>query len=326
VGKPTLQLVASEDDTAIDIVPTVDLIGGEGIPMGPRNRVTRYTLQRGEVMQLTQEQELVGSVIETTKPIGLFGGASCSYVPANVEACDADNKQIPPVSAWGSEYAVLPAPNRLQWESRSQAADRDFGITRIVGAANGKKLVFEPSAPAGAPDTIELGQLVQFVADRPFVVRSQDAQHPFYVASIMTGSLASSTLLGDPETALVIPTAQWLDSYVFFSDFTYTHSGLFVTRRKVKGAFHDVTLDCAGPLTHWTPIGADYEWTFAELSREGEPIAYPAGKCTDGAHRIHSDGPFSMTVWGLAFAASYAYPGGAGLRSITDVHVPAIVR
>ncbi|MDF2696884.1 MAG: hypothetical protein K0S65_5267, partial [Labilithrix sp.] len=131
-----------------------------------------------------------------------------------------------------------------------------------------------------------------------------------------------STAMGDPEVAMAIPTDQWLDTYGFFTDYTYTLSSVFVTRRKVDGTFRDVTLDCAGPLTGWRSITEDFEWTYAELTRDGEPRTYPAGTCRDGAHHIRSDGPFAMTVWGLSLYASYAYPGGTGLRPVTELHVP----
>ena len=192
----------------------------------------------------------------------------------------------------------------------------------MVGAADGTKLVYEPRKPTNAPDTLEQGQLARFFAQEPFVVRSQDSGHPFFVAVMMTGSGATGAGLGDPETAIVVPSNQWLDSYGFFSDFTYERSAIFVTRRRTNGAFHDVTLDCAGVVTDWTPITADYEWTYVELTRSKKPQTYAAGTCTDGSHRIQSPGPFSLSVWGLGVAASYSYPGGMGLRRSTDLQVP----
>ncbi|AKV04409.1 hypothetical protein AKJ09_11072 [Labilithrix luteola] len=321
-GRPTIQIVAVEDDTSIDFLPKVDLIGGRDIAPAARNEVTNYKLQRGQVLQLTQDNELAGSVIDTTKPVGVFGGNSVMNVPSDVGFADIDNSQIPPVSAWGHEYAVLPAPNRSAVVSRGVEKERDPSVVRLVGAAGGTELVYEPAQPAGAPSTLDAGQLAAFFAERPFVVRSQDRDHPFYAAIVMTGAGASATGLGDPEVAMVVPTDQWLDTYGFFSDYSYPYSSVFVTRRKTGGTFRDVTLDCAGPLTGWTPITSDFEWTFVELTHAGDAQTYPAGTCTDGAHRMKSDGPFAMTVWGFGQAASYAYPGGAGLRPTSQVHVP----
>jgi IgGFc binding protein len=321
-GKPTLQIVATEDDTSVHFLPRVDIVGGNGVAPGPRNEVTSYKLQRGEFLQLTQESELVGSIFESDKPVGAFGGNSCMFAPADLAACDIDNKQIPPLSAWGHEYAVLPAPNRGMLVSKGKDMERDPSVIRIVGAANGTTLVYEPSAPEGAPGTLESGELARFFAHEPFVVRSQDAEHPFYVASVMTGAATTSSSMGDPETAVAIPTDQWLDAYGFFADSTYAYSSVFVTRRKSNGVFYDVTLDCAGALTGWKPISADYEWTYVELTRVGKPQSYPAGTCADGPHRISSEGSFTMAMWGLAYCASYSYPGGMGLRRVTELNIP----
>lgn len=324
-GKPTLQIVATADDTSVELVPTVAIAGGNGVAPGLPKEVARYTLQRGEFVQLAQDSELVGSVIESSKPVALFGGHHCANIPGNAGQCDTDNEQLLPISAWGNEYAVVPAPNRLDWVSQGASVERDPGIIRIVGAVDGTTLSYDPAPPDGAPGTLEAGQHARFVAGSPFVVRSQDERHPFQVTSHMVGCMVSSTQVGDPEMVVVVPSAQWLDSYVFFSDSTYSFSAVVVTRRKDKGKFHDVTLDCAGPLTGWKPINAEYESTRVELSRLGKPVPYPTGECNDGAHRIESAGPFAITVWGVGTRASYAYAGGMGLRTITDVHVPAVV-
>jgi IgGFc binding protein len=321
-GMPTIQILAVEDETSIELLPRVDILGGNGVPATLRGHVASYTLQRGEIMQLTQDHELVGSVLQANKPVGVFGGHTALFVPGDVKAEDCQNNQITPVSAWGSEYAVLPAPRRSALVSQGRTDERDRSIVRLVGAANGTTLMYEPMRPPGAPTTLETGELARFYFDEPFVVRSQDAAHPFYVTVLMTGANASSNRIGDPEVAMVVPTDQWLDTYGFFSDYSYEFSSIFLTRRKEGGSFRDVTLDCAGVVDGWKPISADYEWTFVELTRSRKGQTYPGGTCSDGAHRIQSEAPFTMTVWGLAAYASYAYPGGTGLRPISDVNVP----
>lgn len=321
-GNPTLQIVAVENDTTVAFRARTDLIGGAGIEPTPSGGITNFTLQRGEMVQVMQINELTGSIIESNNPVGLFGGNSGMMTPTDLCCADTDNKQIPPISAWGHEYAVVLAPRRTELETQGQAKERDPSIVRFVAAVDGTKLVYEPYRPPGSPETLDSGQLAVFFADDPFVVRSQDSDHPFYAAVLMTGAATSSANQGDPETAMVVATDQWLDTYGFFSDFTYQLSSVFVTRRRTNGAFQDVTLDCAGVLTGWRPITDDFEWTFVELTRHGTPQKYDAGVCTDGAHRITSHAPFALTVWGLAPYSSYAYPGGTGLRPRTQVRVP----
>ena len=323
-GKPTVQVVATEDGTSVKILPKVDILGGRGVAPAAANEVATYALQRGEVLQIIQSKELVGSVLESDKPVGVFGGHTGVQLPVGVSYVDSENKQIPPLSAWGSEYAVLPAPDRARIAGSDSDRSQDLSVIRMVGAADGTELVYEPAQPVGAPSTLRSGELVRFFSNTPFVVRSQDRDHPFFVVTAMTGTatLTTNQSIGDPETVMNVPTQQWLDSYRFFSDYTYQRSLVVVTRRKDGGVFHDVKLDCAGALTNWEPITDDYEWTYVELSRQWEPMSYPGGTCADGPHHMSSDGPFTMTVWGLGNCASYAYPGGMGLRKSTSLELP----
>ena len=168
--------------------------------------------------------------------------------------------------------------------------------------------------------------MFEFNAPGPFVVRSQDAAHPFYLAAYMTGGQDFNGE-GDPEWVNVIPTAQDLDSYVLFTDPTYSETNLVVVRRPSKnGTFADVNLDCAGPLTGWQPLGP-YEYTRADLVTGN---FQNVGNCSNGRHEIKSDLPFGVTVWGWGSAAagsfftqyvSYAYPAGASVAKINQVTV-----
>ncbi|MGH7436347.1 MAG: IgGFc-binding protein, partial [Polyangiaceae bacterium] len=186
---------------------------------------------------------------------------------------------------------------------------------RLVGAVDGTLLTDDPAAPAGAPSTLKLGQVVELDSPGPFVVSSQDDKHPFYFAAHMTGGGAGTTL-GDPETVNLVAPAQFLQRYVFFTDPTYGYTDLVVVRPK-SGA-KDVTLDCAGALTGWQPVGARYEYTRVDVQWSGAAV----GGCDNGRHQMTSAAPFGVTVWGFDQAVSYAYPAGASVRPINAVVVP----
>jgi hypothetical protein len=211
---------------------------------------------------------------------------------------------------------------------------------RILGVVDGTTLSYVPEAPAGAPTTLNSGQVVDFEAGAPSLVRAQDDKHPFYMASYMSTWIAyDPTYLdarGDPEFVNVVPTAQYLNAYTFFTDPTYPETNLVVVRKKGDKGFADVTLDCAGPLTGWTPLGDAYEWTRTDLVRHDFE---PQGSCDNGRHVMSSDAPFGLTVWGWGSAetggygpldptytqsVSYAYPAGAGVLSLTDIVVPPV--
>jgi hypothetical protein len=132
---------------------------------------------------------------------------------------------------------------------------------------------------------------------------------------------------GDADFVISVPPQQYLSDYVFFTDPTYPETNLVVVREKENGAFQDVTLDCAGPLGGWQPVG-DYEWTRIDLIRHDFE---PQGNCSTGRHEISSKGRFGLWVWGWGSPetkdagttdVSYGYPGGMNVQPINQVVIP----
>ena len=317
-ARPLFAVVAEEDNTEITIDPKVAIVGGAGVPAAMAGVPTKYTLNRGETIQFNQSAELTGSPLVADKPVGVFGGATCFNVPVDAKYCDGAHQQIPPVKALGSAYVAVRYRNRTNQEETPP--------WRLVGVVDGTQLSWAPAKPAGAPDTLNLGEVMEFNSAGPFTVKSQDAAHPFYLAGYMTGGDVYGGR-GDPEWVNVVPAAQYLDRYVFFTDPTYSETSIVVVRRKQDGAFADVTLECAGVLDGWQPIDAEHEYTRVDLvTGDFQGV----NGCSNGRHVVSSLNPIGVTVWGWGSPASinlkttnvsYAYPAGAAIRAINDVKV-----
>jgi hypothetical protein len=325
---PTIAIVAASDATTVTIRPSVDIVGGGGVAPAMKNTPQNYTLNKAQVLRIEQPTDLLGSIISTNKPVGVWGEQACINIDAY--ACDGAHEQIPPVRALGSEYAVVRYRNRVQNMEETPPV-------RIVGAVDGTQLTYDPAPPQMAPTTIGEGQSVDVRSNNgtPFVVRSQDDKHPFYVAAYMTGGGAFMNGRGDPEFVNVIPTAQYLNRYLFFTDPTYPETNLvFVRKKAMDNTFKDVKLDCGMTLSGWKPIGngGQYEylrWDIATGNFMG------ANGCDNGAHEASSDGQFGLTIWawgtevtggpgspGYSGWVSYAYPAGASVQSINTVVIP----
>ncbi len=315
---PFLQVIAAEPDTEVRLRPIADLSAGSGIAPVPVGAVGTWTLGQGEVLQIKQFQELTGSTLESTKPIGLFGGTESTYVPSEVTRfSDILDQQIPPPSQWGREYAGVPAVSRLVGE--------ESVLYRVVAAANDTQLSYESAEvrPPSAPRSLSAGQAAYFETSHPFVVRSQDDLHPIYAAVYMKGadtiSEDSTSEGGDPDVVNLVPTGQYLDRYVFYMDYTYRNSSITVSRRRGPNGFSPVVLDCAGELGDFRPLdeAGQYEYTYVKLTRGGARQSFGTGVCGTGRHEIKSDGLFAVYVWGTDLDVSYGYPGGMGLRPIS---------
>ena len=313
---PFIQVVAAGDNTHVTISPTAAIVGGAGVAATAQGQPATYTLNKGQVLQLMQDAELAGSPITSDQPVSVWGGASCMNIPVGNYACDSAHQELLPVKAMGHEYAAVRYRDRV-------SGDDETPPWTLIGAVDGTTLTYDPAPPSGAPATVGSGQMVRFSGGSPFTVKSQDDQHPFYLAGHMTGYMDTSGSNGDAETVNVITPRQFLASYLFVTDPTYANAHLvFVRQKGSDGTFQDVTLDCAGTLTGWQPIGGAgaYEFTRFDLVVDGAG----QGTCNNGVHSAQSAVPFGLTVWGWDFAVSYAYPAGMSTQPINTVVVPAI--
>lgn len=320
---PYMQVIAAEDDTTVSLLPKVLLEGGQGLPNAPPSAVYTAKLARGELIQFAQREELDGTIVESDRPVAVVGGNQCTDIPFGKEACDTIHQQLPPIGLMGDTYVAT------RYRDRKATNDTHLEIVpwRIAGVVDGTELRYDPDIPS-APKTIGRGQVVEFDAPGPFVVQSQDKDHPIYVASYMTaGALAAFTPnpnqtggWGDPEWVNVAPAKQYLSSYVFLTDPTFGNTNL-VFVRSTEGGAKDVNLDCLGPVTGWQKVGGtSYETARVDLMFHGQAV----GDCSNGAHRASSDAPFGLTVWGFDDYASYGYVAGMSAKSLNEVRVPVV--
>ncbi len=322
------QVLAATDNTTVTISPTATLPGGPGVAAAPAGSPTSYTLQAGQFVQWQSTGEMAGSVIQSNNPVSFTGGTTylCqSTATSSGGGCDSGHQLVPPVSALGYQYVIAP------YATRRADLQEESIVYRVVGAADGTTLSYSPAIP-GAPTTLGRGQVAEFAATGAFTLASQDDMHPFYVGQYMSGCevtsgsrpgavidpISGTLCLGDEEYVNVLPPAQWLSSYVFFTDPTYTTTNLVVTRSAGQTGFQDVSVDCLGVISGWQPVpgSSEYETTNVDLQRVN-----PIGTCTNGRHTATSAGAFTITVWGLANFASYAYPAGGNVGKINPVVV-----
>ena len=324
----TIQIVANEDGTEVSMRPNATIDEGVGVAPAGEGEVQTWKLARGEVLQISQKGGVTGSPIQSNKPVGIFGGAPCNFLPSEVYACDVTQQQIPPFSQWGTEYAMVPFPSRIQSVTGKA---REMVPWELVGAVDGTQLTYEPKKPPGAPDSLSAGQAVYFMTDQLVTVKSQDSKHPFYVGVHMTGSMyaggapGGGQVKGDPDFVNIVPSDQFLDRYVFFADYTYPETMLTVVRRRTDKGFLPVELEC-GEIGGFQPLGSsgDYEFAWVKLTEGSLPQKVGNGECGYGRHEARSDGPFSITVWGIGIDASYGYAGGMGSRPINDAPPPPV--
>ena len=83
------------------------------------------------------------------------------------------------VDALANEYVAAP------YESRRADLAPEIIPYRFIGAFDGTQLSYDPPI-AGAPTQLDRGTIIEVSSATPFVVRSQDEEHPFAMAQMMT--------------------------------------------------------------------------------------------------------------------------------------------
>ncbi len=327
VGNPSINIVAATDNTQVTILPKVALAGGTGIPAAAANSPSTFKLMKGQQAQISQQADLVGSVISANNPVGVMAGNSCMNTPTGTIFCDHGEQMLPPVRALGSEYVGV------MYRSRTG----EPAIWRLVGAVDQTALTFSPAIPAGSgfsapPTTIGQGQMAEFATATPFDVKSQDDKHPFMLFQYMSGSgwtyMKNSGGFGDPDFSVQVPPQQYLEHYVIMTDPSYPETSLTLIRRPdANNNFQDVSIEClTSPITGWQTVGG-YQYTHLDL-QTGD--FKDVGTCSNGRHELTSTAPFGLGVWGwgtpstTSFTAnvSYSYPGGMNVQPINSVVVP----
>jgi len=291
-----------EDGTTVvvQIGPGGAVTAGADIPAAGAGDVFDFEIGRGEVVLIvgTNTTDLSGSVINAANPVQVVSGAPCHYMPDEYGACDHLEESVLPAEAFGTRYFVAVPTN---------ARGVPIGhVVHIVGNVGGTQLSYPSGTPAGAPTTLQAGQVYDLgIVEENFEV---EGDHEFAVLSFLLGSALSDPghildYNGDPAQSNVMAVEQYRKRYVFLAPDDYNFS--FADIVAPDGAA--LTLDGAPVTEAATPIGSGYSVIRVELDSG-----------FDGAHVLDADEPVSLQVMGYGFATSYHYPGGLNLLHISD--------
>ena len=124
----SIVIVATANQTILNItVPVSDvqikIINSEGwSPLVPGTLHT-YEIHRLQTVYIAVlSSDLTGTKVTTNKPITLFSGHECAFIPSNAEWCGNLMEQIPPTELWGTVYYFAPLATRTSYTIKIIAA------------------------------------------------------------------------------------------------------------------------------------------------------------------------------------------------------------
>lgn len=341
---PTMTVLATEPDTQVNVrlTPSAgansfsDIIyPTSGAITGPdASGNVQVTLQPHEVLNVAARgvspvEDMTGSLITADKPVSVFGGHTCAFVPFSSPACDHLESQLFPIETWGQRFIASPLKLRrteddppvrtregTYWKFVAYQNDTrietgiDISLATVLAPADeGVRPCAEFSdQPESGTFTLNAGQTCEFGTTELFVV---DSGRPIMLGAFLSGQNSVredaefGDRAGDPAFFLVPPEEQYRTRYSFLTPGTYFQS--FVTVLVPPGI--DVILD--GEAIDITQH--DY------VIDEDANIARAHIEVDEGPHTIEASLPFGIIVYGYDDFVSYAYTGGLDLTKLNII-------
>ncbi|MEW5869153.1 MAG: PKD domain-containing protein [Chloroflexota bacterium] len=289
-GSSQFAVVAVEENTQITITASTFAYSG---PPNPGDTYT-LTMQRGEVHQFVADYtwitdgDVTGSWIRSNKPVAVFGGNSCVFIPTHTMYCDHIVEQIPPTSTWGKEFVTVPLASRANGDTfRVLAAEDDTHF----------QVNDQPAV------TLNRGQFSEFIlTEASHIV----ADKPVLLAQYSHSFEFDHSAGADPFMMLVPPYEQFMNDYTVMtplSGFTWNYINLVAPEMAVGSLTMDGT---AIPAESFSPVGSS---GFYEAQIAVDP----------GVHQLSSASPFGVFIYGYQNGPeSYGYPGGSALAQVAN--------
>lgn len=286
-------IVATQDGTTVTITPTTATSSGR-----PKDRPFTVQLRKGDVYTVSAlwqsigPCDLTGTLISANKPLAVFSGHQCAYVPPKVKSCNHLIEQLPPVSAMGKHYYLGQLKERSKYTFRVVASEdqtRVFKNSKLVAVLRAGEHYEE----------LNVSDHIQVTADKPILV-AQFAQ-----------GFENGDNVGDPMMILVSPTQQFMNSYRFATPINgewHHYINVVAPTESIK----DVRLNGRRiESSLFTRLG-DSRYSIAQVQ-----IPY-------GTHVIRSEQPFGLYSYGFGYGkdAYDAYGNMAGQSFIELAEIP----
>ena len=286
-----LVIVSSSDNTMVQI-----------------GSYTHFTLNKMQTYLWERRASIMGTRINSNKPIAVFAGATCTHVPRSKGFCDHIYEQIPPSFVWGTNFLTASFEGRSSGEFYRIVASQALTLVNInCTNLNGIQL-FILSEP---------GSWDEFSTPASNKCHcSITSNKPLLVMQFSLGYAVDNA--GDPSMMMIVPVEQYLTKYSFtaFPQFSTNYITIYTNSDNFDP--QNILVD-GNSLENST-------WTTVYCSSSNEICGYITyANLTTGHHTLYHSGCSSqvgMSAYGFDTRNAYAYPGGL---KFSDIESKSIV-
>jgi hypothetical protein len=302
-----LAITATQPDTYVSIAlrDGQSVLAGPGIPRfsGPDDKLL---MSAGQVLQLftsgrSGSDTFSGTTVSSTRPVQVLSGVGCASIPQDKSPCGHVEDPVLPLQVLGKEYVLptLQAPSGVL-VSRS---------IRVQAVSDATALSFTPTTINNV--TLNKGEALD-IADVNGNV-SISSSVPFAVTEYLNGrgdisnGASDGQNVGGPAQWSVTPISQFRTDHVFMGSPSFEVNFVSITAP-------------TGSVVMLDDVRVPPE-AFVAVSKSGMSVTRRPLANNTKVHRLHSDKPAGVAVYGFSPFTNYMLSGGLDFR--VD---PAIVR
>lgn len=301
--RSTFAIVATENNTTIDITPSAQTAGGN---VG--GTTFTITLHKGETYHVkanTNKLDLSGTLIQARdcKKIAVFGGANRSL--ALHPSCSGTNsydhlfEQMMPMNIWGKKFAIIPTI----WNSTTT---RKYEMIKFVTSQNSTVVRFNGKlktySTAGMTDTFYVFTTAS--TKKEGLITSNK---PIGVCQIMLSEKCDGNSSNtDPSLVWVPPLEQTLKYLNFSCEKAQTIDKFFINVVVKTQYRNQLLIDGVAPTASWKLITVDTSYSYIQQ----------AG-LTQGKHNMTHPIGFYAMLYGYGDHGSYGFNAGSSIKPLS---------
>ena len=253
-------------------------------------------LSRMQTYFFEDTNDVTGTKVVSNRPIVVYPGNECTFIPTSAGACDHITEQVPPTAVWGSQFVSASFNGRSSGERYRVLASED-ATTVVVNCNTFSQLQTYDLSSAGS---------WQEFSTPAMSFCSIDSNKPLLVMEFGLGNHLDR--IGDPFMMMVTPTQQFSNKYVFnvLPEFSTNYITVAVTPDDFEP--RNIHVD-DGDLEN-----AMWNTVYCSDTTVCGYVTYVT--LTPGEHQLyHSDvsSHIGVSAYGFNQFNSYGYPGGLEL-------------
>ncbi|MBK7986030.1 MAG: T9SS type A sorting domain-containing protein [Ignavibacteria bacterium] len=321
-------IVAAFDDTEVTF--TMGGTSGSKTTGGLRSGQTKkWMLNAGDVICIANDddgQDIAGSRVVASKPVGVISGNQCANIPEGVPWCDFTAEMELPTTTWGKEYHVPALIDRLNNPIIRIFAHPDYKNVKIY--RDGKEWLVLPNNSRIENQAFAVRRL----QDGPPKSTLITADAPIYVMLYNPGQ-GDDNVASDPFQCVISPVEQYQKEIIFSTPnakggtlpFTVNYLNIVYALNEKDSIPQDLEFAVVNNgKFEWRSVasrfGVNPGQIFSASTSNGlkygmKRIILPG----DGVYSIRAKQPFAAYSYGYSDYDSYGFPASVALGDLTKM-------